>query len=98
MDLGKGDVTQRRGILPVSGPQGQSLQVEVQPLVPGCLQRPGTGAVLGGIRPMVGRRGQHPPYCRVLHCAATKSYTGGVHFYLFICKYMYSILSHLQVC
>lgn len=61
-------------LLPVSGSQSQSLQVEVQPLVLGCLQRPGAGSVLGGIRSMMGRRGQHPPYCGILYCSPTKSY------------------------
>lgn len=60
-------------VLPVSAIQGQPLQVEVQPLVLRRLQRPGAGAVLGGVRPVVGRRRQNPAYCRILHCASTKS-------------------------
>lgn len=34
---------------PVSGLQGQSLQMEVQPLILWCLQGPGTSGLLCGV-------------------------------------------------
>lgn len=45
----------------------------MQSLVFRCFQGPRTGTVLGGVGPVVGRRGQHPPHCRILHRAPTKS-------------------------
>ncbi len=63
-------------LVPVGGSQGQSLQVEVQPLVLGRLQRPGAGAVLGGIWPVMGGRGQDPPHGGVLHRPPTESCRG----------------------
>ena len=52
---------------PVSGPQGQSLQVQMQPLAPGGLQGPGAGSVLGGVGARVGGGGEDPPHRGVLH-------------------------------
>lgn len=60
--------------VPVSRPQKQSLQVEVQPLVFWGLQGPGAGPVQCGVGSVVGRGGQHPPYGGVLHCAPTQSW------------------------
>lgn len=59
--------------------------MEVQPLVLGGLQGPGAGAVLGGVGPVVGGRGQHPADRGVLHGAAAKSCkeeAAAVNFYL----------------